>query len=195
MGATVLPAAEDIRPDQFMPSSRSATFRRTALDSVGGYPEWLDFCEDLILDFRLAATYGPFVFAPDAIAYFRPRSSLRAFVKQYFQYARGDGKANLFFKRHLTYGVALPAIIAAAAISSPWWLLLLVVGGAYMVGTPYRRLLQQWGDLRLGQKMAAALWVPVIRVMGDLAKMVGYPVGWLWRWQNRPPEWRGETSS
>jgi hypothetical protein len=27
--------------------------------------------------------------------------------------------------------------------------------------------------------------VPVIRVVGDVAKMIGYPVGLAWRWHNR----------
>jgi hypothetical protein len=31
--------------------------------------------------------------------------------------------------------------------------------------------------------------IPVIRVVGDFAKMAGYPVGWRWRLQNNPPDW------
>ena len=31
----------------------------------------------------------------------------------------------------------------------------------------------------------AVLWVPAIRITGDLAKMVGYPVGWVWRLRHR----------
>ena len=42
MGATVLPALEDIRPQTFLPSSRSVAFRKEAWDKVGGYPEWLE---------------------------------------------------------------------------------------------------------------------------------------------------------
>ncbi len=37
--------------------------------------------------------------------------------------------------------------------------------------------------------------IPVIRVVGDVAKMCGYPVGLLWRRRNshRPElDWRGE---
>lgn len=191
MGATVLPALSDINPRHFMPSSRSAAFRREALQAAGGYPEWLDFCEDLILDFRLAAQYGPFIFAPDAVAYFRPRPTLQAFIRQYYLYARGDGKARLFFRRHLiryaTYFAVLPAIVLAAVLINPLWLLLLLAGGLYMVAAPYRRLVTQWQGLSLRQKISAALWVPVIRVAGDLAKMAGYPVGVLWRWRHRPP--------
>lgn len=194
MGATVLPELADIDPERFMPSSRSVAYRRGAVERVGGYPEWLDFCEDLVLDFRLSACCGPFAFAPGAIAYFRPRTSLRAFWKQYYQYARGDGKANLFLKRHLiryaTYLVAAPLLLALAIARSPWWLLGFVAGGAAMFRTPYRRLLNQWGGLEPAEKMQAASWVPVIRVVGDVAKMAGYPVGLLWRRHHRPPEWR-----
>ncbi len=194
MGATVLPELRDIDPATFMPSSRSVAFRREAWERVGGYPEWLDFCEDLIFDFRLAAMVGAFGFVPEAVAHFRPRPTLRAFARQYYQYARGDGKANLFFHRHLirylTYLAALPLIVAASVMLSPWWLLALIAGGVYMVATPYRRLLAQWGDLGPGEKLAAALWVPVIRVTGDVAKMAGYPVGVAWRLRHHPPDWR-----
>jgi len=194
MGATVLPELRDVNPAAFMPSSRSVAFRREAWETVGGYPEWIDVCEDLIFDFQLAACFGRFVFAPQAVAYFRPRSTLRAFLRQYYLYARGDGKANLFPRRHLirylTYLVALPLIALAGLVLSPWWLLALPLGGAYMVATPYRRLLNQWGGLRFGEKLAAALWVPVIRVAGDWAKMAGYPAGRLWRARHHPPDWR-----
>lgn len=194
MGATVLPALQDIKPERFMPSSRSVAFRRAAWEAAGGYPEWLDFCEDLILDFRLLALYGPFTFAPQAIAYFRPRQNMRAFLRQYYQYARGDGKANLFFRRHLirylTYGVALPAIILAGIFANPLWLLALIAGGLYMVAVPYRRLFAQWGKLSANEKLIAAFWIPIIRIGGDIAKMAGYPAGLIWRAQNRPPDWR-----
>jgi hypothetical protein len=34
------------------------------------------------------------------------------------------------------------------------------------------------------------LFIPVMRVVGDIAKMLGYPVGLWWRWRHRPPDWR-----
>jgi len=194
MGAAVLPEAREINPATFMPSSRSVAFRREAFERAGKYPEWLDYCEDLILDFNLHRLAGPFVFVPDAVVYFRPRASLRAFFRQYFLYARGDGKANLFFRRHLirylTYLAALPVTLLAAASLSPWVLLLPAAGLAAMLATPARRLVNQWGKLPLPQKIIAAAWIPLIRVAGDLAKMAGYPVGVVWRLRHRPPDWR-----
>jgi hypothetical protein len=35
------------------------------------------------------------------------------------------------------------------------------------------------------ERLQALLLVPVIRVVGDVAKMIGYPVGLVWRWRNR----------
>ncbi|MEW5717731.1 MAG: glycosyltransferase, partial [Chloroflexota bacterium] len=116
LAATTLPVLADINPEKFLPSSRSVAFRRRAWDQIGGYPEWLDFCEDLIFDFALRRAGFRFAFAPRAIAHFRPRANLRAFFRQYYQYARGDGKANLWFLRHVirytTYLVALPLTLA-----------------------------------------------------------------------------------
>jgi glycosyltransferase involved in cell wall biosynthesis len=209
MGATVLPEQREVRPDDFLPSSRSVAFRKSAFESVGGYPEWLDYCEDLILDFRLRDKFGPFLFVPGARAYFRPRPNLRAFFLQYYRYARGDGKANLWPRRHairyLTYLVAISLIAVGGALLTPWLWLLYLVGGAAMFVTPWRRLARMWrrgepdpargirrSSLRLGQKLQAVLWVPVIRVTGDIAKMIGYPVGVWWRWRHRdqiPRDW------
>ena len=128
----------------------------------------------------------PEAFAPQAVVYFRPRSNLRAFFKQYYQYARGDGKADLFRRRHairyLTYLVALPLLLTLGAlVSAWWWLLLLFLGSLGLFYTPYRRLPLLWKNLSGYGKIQAIFWVPVIRITGDAAKMIGYPVGWKWR--------------
>jgi glycosyltransferase involved in cell wall biosynthesis len=189
MGATVLPVEADVDPERFLPSSRSVAFRKEAWDKVGGYPEWLDFCEDLVFDFALRDAGCSFFFAPRAVAYFRPRSSLGAFWRQYFQYARGDGKADLWRKRHavryLTYLLAAPLVLALGVIVHPLWWLVLPVGAAVYLWIPYRRLRSMLEGLSLPDKVKALLWVPIIRLWGDVAKMVGYPVGVWWRMRHR----------
>jgi glycosyltransferase involved in cell wall biosynthesis len=192
MGATVLPALDEVNPVAFLPSSRSVAVRRSAALAVGGYPEWLDYCEDLLFDFALRARFGPFAFAPDAVAHFRPRASLRAFYKQYYLYARGDGKADLWRKRHAiryaTYGLALPGVLAAGALLHPLVWALLPLGGVIYLAGPYRRLpavMRRAPHRSLRAWLMAAAWVPVIRLVGDLAKMAGYPMGIAWRRRNR----------
>ncbi len=189
MGAAVLPERRDIRPETFLPSSRSVAFKKEAWQAVGGYPEWLDYCEDLVFDFALLEKYRRFAFAPEAIAYFRPRGSLQTFFKQYYLYARGDGKANLWLKRHIiryaTYLVAVPGIaLLGARLSAGFWLLYLLGAAVYM-RTPYRRLWPKLNALAPRNKLKAIALVPVIRVVGDVAKMVGYPVGVAWRVRHR----------
>jgi hypothetical protein len=129
------------------------------------------------------------VFAPDALVYFRPRSSLRAFYRQYYLYARGDGKANLWLKRHLiryaTYLIALPALLAGLVFGAPLTQLacvaLLGIGAYLYLRAPYRRLVASWHTLKPSERMRAALWVPMVRAVGDIAKMIGYPAGVWWR--------------
>jgi glycosyltransferase involved in cell wall biosynthesis len=199
MGATVLPVLADIDPDRFLPSSRSVAFTPSAWEAAGGYPEWLDYCEDLIFDFRLRDLYQPFAFAPKAVVHFRPRSSLSSFFKQYYQYARGDGKADLWRKRHairyLTYLVAAPLLLILGWLVSPWyWVLGISLAVVGLFAKPYRRLWPLLHTLDWAQRLRAISWVPIIRVAGDLAKMLGYPAGWLWRIRHLPrqPElqWR-----
>jgi GT2 family glycosyltransferase len=194
MGATVLPALDDIDPATFLPSSRSIAFRRAAWERAGGYPEWLDYCEDLIFDLRLREHGARFAFAPRAVAHFRPRGSLRAFWHQYFRYARGDGKSGLFAKRHAvryaTYA-GLLAFLLGGWRRPALWLLLLPAAGVY-VRRPYARLTAALGPLAPRDRVSALLLVPVIRAVGDGAKMAGYPVGLWWRWRRYGPrrDWR-----
>jgi glycosyltransferase involved in cell wall biosynthesis len=202
MGATVLPHLRDIDPETFLPSSRSVAFRRNAWEQVGGYPEWLDYCEDLVFDFRLRDLYGPFPFAPEATVHFRPRGSLRAFFKQYSQYARGDGKADLWRRRHAirysTYLVAGPSLVLLGLFQSPWWWLAPLAGAVAYTATPYRRLWPMLAPYGAWARLKALLLVPLIRVVGDVAKMLGYPVGLAWRHRNRSrPEvhWRQGRSN
>lgn len=189
LGATTLPAIEEVLPEHFLPSSRSVAFSKRSWFAVGGYPEWLDYCEDLVFDIGLKRRQFNFRFAPGAIVYFRPRSSLKSFFKQYYHYARGDGKAGLWRKRHIIrYGTYVStALLASHAMyrRQPWLFLFPIVGAALYVRRPYLRLSSDWGELAPHQKVSAVLSVPVIRFVGDIAKMLGYPVGLWWRLTNR----------
>jgi glycosyltransferase involved in cell wall biosynthesis len=196
MAATVLPNLADVPSDRFLPSSRSVAFRKSWWEAVGGYPEWLDYSEDLVFDLTLKTAGARFVFEPKAVARFRPRGSLRAFFQQYYRYARGDGKAGLWPRRHavryVTYLVAIPTLAFLTWMHHPVWLCALLSGAAAVFWTPYRRLgaqTHQWG---IWERARCALWIPLIRVTGDVAKMIGYPAGLWWRYQHRRtiPDWR-----
>ena len=63
----------------------------------------------------------------------------------------------------------------------------------FYCATPYRRLRPHLPNLAFIERVKAVLLVPVIRALGDVAKMLGYPAGWVWRLRNwgRPEvHWR-----
>lgn len=106
---------------------------------------------------------------------------------------RGDGKADLWRTRHavryVTYGLIVPLIFwLGLAIHPVLWLLYGVGGGLYL-RQPYRRLwvvLDKAQSTTLMTRLHAIALIPVIRVTGDIAKMLGYPVGVWWRFITLP---------
>lgn len=194
LGAATLPLVDEIDPRTFLPSSRSFACTVRAWTQVGGYPEWLDYCEDVVFDLRLRLAGARIAWAPCAVAHFRPRGTLGAFWRQYYRYARGDGKANLWPRRHaIRYGAYLVAAAAATAAvrgipgSRVVLAALGVLACAYM-RRPVRRVLRFRRPLR--DTAAELALLPLLRLTGDCAKMAGYPAGLVWRFRHKPPDWR-----
>lgn len=197
LGAVTLPAGREIQPEHFLPSSRSVFFSRLAWDAAGGYPVWLDYGEDLVFDLALRRAGARFAWAPQALAHFRPRRNLTAFVRQYYCYARGDGKALLWPRRHAirysAYGALLLLLLTLTSpetrrLRRPAFAFIVAAAAAYL-REPYRRLLDPEDPaLRSAAwrgHWRALAWLPVLRATGDLAKMFGYPAGLLWRLRHR----------
>jgi len=172
-----LPDADQINPERFMPSSRSIAFRRAVWERVGGYPEWLDIGEDMSFDFSVVATGVKRAFVPDAIARWHTRPTLRAFLRQYFRYARGDAVAGMYLRRHLirfiSYGAGVALIVLAFAIWQ-WLIAIPAFGITSWLRPAYRRA---WRRLRGSERIAAFVLMPFLLVLQDVAKMAGYLAG------------------
>lgn len=188
LGATNFPDAKEINPATFLPGGNSMAFTKAAWEAVGGYPEWADTCEDLIFDLAIKERGLRFTFAPSAAVQFRPREHPRAFFRQYYTYARGDGVADLFWRRHLIRYLSYLGLLGVALLARRWRsaLLLLIPGLIYHTYKPYRRLQERARHLPLDQKLLAFAYVPLIRLTGDVAKMIGFPVG-LWLRRSKRP--------
>ncbi|MDI3339545.1 MAG: glycosyltransferase [Sphaerobacter sp.] len=182
LAATTLPDEGEIDGRRFLPSSRSVAFRRSWYLAGIQYPEWLDYCEDLIFDLRLRRAGARFMFQPSAFVWFRPRTSLRAYWHQYFRYARGDGKAGLFARRHaaryLTYGLLVPLALSGRY---PRVTRAAALGAVLYMRRPWLRLWRRRAELPARDLLLAAALAPLLRLVGDVAKMCGYPVGVAWR--------------
>jgi succinoglycan biosynthesis protein ExoA len=63
-------------------------FRKEALLAVGGFDERFTRAQDWELNFRLRQMGGVIYFDPRLVVSYRPRSTITALAKQYFQYGR-----------------------------------------------------------------------------------------------------------
>jgi glycosyltransferase involved in cell wall biosynthesis len=183
LAAATLPDADEIQPERFLPSSRSVAVRSTWFRRGYEYPEWLDYGEDLIWDLQIRNAGAVFSFVPEAKVSFFVRPDWPAFWRQYYRYARGDGKAGLFGRRHLirylTYVIAL-AMLRRGRV--PELCLASLLGAVYTLRPAKRLIRRDWARNHSLEHTAGALvLVPLHMVVGDSAKMAGYPAGLLWR--------------
>ncbi len=180
LASATIPILDEVEEDKFLPSSRSVAFKKSAWEAVLGYPEWLSVCEDLIFDIKLKRNGFKFKFEPKAIAFWKPQQSINGFFKQYYSYARGDGHAKLWATRHLirysAYVTGLLLIYLSVFIS-PLWLLPLVAAELGYFSKFYYRYMGHF-PLEPEPKMLIAFpYISILVIVGDIAKMIGYPLG------------------
>lgn len=93
-------------------------FRRDVLDVAGGFDETLLRNEDYDLNWRLRERGGTVWFDPTLVVDYRPRGSLRALARQYFDYGRWKRIMLTRHPRSLRFRqVAAPLVLAALAVS------------------------------------------------------------------------------
>jgi len=175
MAAINLPDPDEIDPARFMPSARSIAFRREAIETAGGYPEWLDIGEDMFVNHRWRELGLDRRFAPDAVVRWRLRGTLHETWTQYVRYARGDAVAGMFPERHAlrlaVYGGALSALGSRGRLRK----LAVAAAGLTYVATPMRRAMRRFDDPI--ERAAALVAVPALMAFVDAAKMAGYLAG------------------
>lgn len=180
MASATIPTLDEIEPDKFLPSSRSVAFKKSAWQKVGGYPTWLPVCEDLVFDIKLKNRGFKFVFEPKAIAYWKPREKISSFFKQYFSYARGDGHSKLWTARHLIRYTAYITgflFIYLSFTDSFLWLLPFFAAELGYFSKFYYRYLGHFPEEPEPLMIPAFPFISFLVVVGDIAKMCGYPVG------------------
>jgi glycosyltransferase involved in cell wall biosynthesis len=176
-------ATVDVAAGFFVPRTRSRWERALAAATL---PDLLDYCEDVVWDLAMRRAGARQVLAGQAVVEFHVRPNVRAFALQYVRYARGDGKAGLFARRHLiryaTYaGLMLVLLMRRRPV-------LLVSTGVAGIAYIRRSLLRLWNRDRKSHRPAVDTLVVVplvvwLKLVGDLAKMIGYPTGLWWRYR------------
>ena len=149
-------------------------FRREIIDAVGGYDVTLYGNEDYEINYRLRERGETVWFDPALVVGYRPRSTLRALTRQYFNYGRMKIEV---WRRHprslrarhlaaplLVLGLALSAILAVAGVSwaaaVPGAYLVTLVGGSLVVG--------------IRRRTGAALLLPLVLATMHLSWGLGF---------------------
>ncbi len=171
-----------INKEHYLPSSRSIAFRKSAWKRVGGYPEYLDTCEDLVFARALKRSGANFVFIRNATVYWPQRKNILQAFQQFFSYAKGDGQA--LYLRPQTPLLFVRVLGAMFVVS--WTLgiigkrsnavlltviLLGVLYGLWAIQKNYHYI----------HHVKALFWLPILQVVSDIAVFMGMSFGLLVR--------------
>ena len=93
-------------------------FRKEALLAVGGFDERFTRAQDWELNFRLREAGGVVYFDPRLIVTYRPRSTVKALAKQYFEYGRWRRVVSRRHQGTINYRYLAPPFTVAATTLS-----------------------------------------------------------------------------
>jgi glycosyltransferase involved in cell wall biosynthesis len=159
-------------------SSRSLAFIRQAWERCR-YPEWLDHSEDSWLVEQWRRLGLRMVRVPDARVEWRLRPTLSAWTRLHYRYMRGQGRAALFARRHLTrmlFYAALLSLAVAGTIRPALWAAAGTAWGLYGLATLVRFPIATAGRSS-AFKIATMAWLPVMLLTMDAGKIAGYLCG------------------
>ena len=134
-------------------------FKRAAVDAIGGFDEHFTRAQDWELNFRLRKNGGKIYFDPRLTVTYRPRKSLAALAKQYFEYGRWRRVVSRTHKGtiNLRY-LAPPFTLVGVSISIVGGLLnplLFIPAGTYGI-------FLLLASLKIGKTLRERLFLPAI---------------------------------
>ncbi|MEU6036342.1 glycosyltransferase family 2 protein [Actinomadura sp. NPDC047616] len=151
------------------------TFRRSALERVGGYDETFVRAQDWEMNHRIRQTGGRIYFTPRMRVTYRPRPNLRALAKQYYHTGRwrrvvGREHQGTLSLRYLAPPMAVLAMAAGVVAGAfgfwPGWL----VPGAYAAGIVAGAVVE-------GRGLPVSAWVRLPLVFATMH--ISWGVGFL----------------
>jgi len=136
------------------------TFRKDALVAAGGYDERFTRAQDWELNFRLRDRGGVVWFDPSLVVTYRPRSSIRALAKQYFEYGRWRRAVVRSHKGSVNYRyLAAPVAVIINTLSI---LMGFLVSPLFFLPLSVYLLAILLGGLALGKSTAEKIILPTV---------------------------------
>ncbi|MBI5465251.1 glycosyltransferase, partial [Candidatus Gottesmanbacteria bacterium] len=160
--------------ENFLPSSRSIALRKTAWQAVSGYPEDLDYCEDLVFAQRLKERDFKFVLAKEALVFWPQKKNISQAFWQFFNYASGDAQARywphvakiilVYFRYFLALLLPILGFVYHILIYN---ILVAILILSYLLWSIFK-------NYRYVEHPSAFIYLPLLQIAADLAVMVGF---------------------
>lgn len=187
LAVCIMPLKEEIDRESYMPSSRNISFKKKIWMDTGGYPEYMDYGEDMKFNFNIKAAGRSIKFNPDAVVYWKMRENPVQISRQFFRYAKGDARGRMYLHRHLIRFfsfLALLAILLCAIFLNKWIFLMLVPLFIAYTYKPYSRLVKAFRgkgncNFNITEKVLSVFIIPLFLLQIDFSKMSGYTYGLL----------------
>ena len=147
-------------------------FLKSAIDAIGGFDPAFIRAQDWELNFRLRKNGGVVYFQPDLHVTYRPRSSVRALAKQYFEYGRWrrevmrthPGTINL---RYLAPPVTLAVSTVGFFVGMFFSSIFLIAPIGYLVGVVVSGVI-------VGKSFATKLMLPIVLLTMHMSWGLGF---------------------
>ena len=148
------------------------TFKKEALVAAGGFDERFTRAQDWELNFRLRSNGGIVWFDPSLIVTYRPRSTLKALAKQYFQYGRWRRAVSRSHKGSVNYRYLAPPTAVVILVLS-------LVGGLFIHSILFTPLLTYFlailvGSFAIGKTWKEKVALPAVLMTMHLVWGIGY---------------------
>ncbi len=183
--ATMRGQLEAVREETFNPSGRSMAYRKSAWLRAGGWPDWLRYSEDTLFDHKMRRLGVSWRLAGDALVHWRPRSTIRGLVKQFYFYGTGRGHTQIGAADFAYNARNLAFLLLGCCLSfvSMWALPWTVAAFLYFyVWTFHGKAVRI--ALRTGRMLAYPMTLLVMWIV-MFSNLTGYLVGSWQRWRSR----------
>ncbi|HZD57662.1 MAG TPA: glycosyltransferase family 2 protein [Anaerolineales bacterium] len=124
---------EQVKPKEFLPSSRSLAFRKVAWQEVGGYPEWLTLTgEDTYFAMELKRCTSRWAFVPEAVVEWLAPKEIFPYWKKQYLWSLGDGESGVNAQNY--WVAALETTLLAVAVMTALLPILFFISGSAVAG-------------------------------------------------------------
>ncbi|MEN9679314.1 MAG: hypothetical protein RLZ57_443 [Actinomycetota bacterium] len=146
-------------------------FKREALLAIGGFDEHFTRAQDWELNYRLRQNGGKIYFDPRLTVTYRPRRSLLALSKQYFEYGRWRRVVSRTHKGTINLRYLAPPFTVIGTITS---LIAGIFQPIFFIPAAVYGLFLVFASLKIGKSIKERIYLPAILLTMHMSWGVGF---------------------